>query len=67
MANVCDNYCSSCIYSTLVTGGYNKMCNYLLYTDQRRPCPPGQGCTVRVKSRAKQQRKAKKKKGEQDG
>lgn len=60
MGKVCDKYCSSCIYSTLVTGGCNKICNYLLYTDKMRPCPPGEGCTVRVKSRAKRQRKSQK-------
>lgn len=25
-----------------------KTCNYYLWTDHRRPCPPGEGCTVRV-------------------
>lgn len=24
-------------------------CNYLLMTGKRRPCPPGAGCTVKVK------------------
>ena len=67
MGKVCDKYCSPCIYSTMVVGGCYKMCNYLLYTDQVRPCPPGEGCTVRVTSRAKRQRKLNKKKGERNG
>ena len=67
MQKVCDRYCDSCIYSTVFAGSFNKICNYLLYTDKIRPCPPGEGCTVRVKSRAKRQRKLNKKKGEQNG
>lgn len=43
----CDAYCAGCIYG----GGNNehvKACSYLLVTGQRRPCPAGKGCTVRI-------------------
>ena len=40
------NYCSDCAYSGKAGG--MRCCNYLLTTNQRRPCPPGEGCTVKV-------------------
>lgn len=26
---------------------YNRCCNYIFDTGHRRPCPPGEGCTVK--------------------
>ena len=31
-------------------------CNYLFITDKRRPCPPGAGCTVKVKRKRRLKR-----------
>ena len=39
--------CEGCCYY----GGYAKAvrcCNYYLITGNRRPCPQGEGCTVRI-------------------
>ena len=41
-----DKYCAGCIYRG-GQSGYLKCCNYYLITDKRRPCPAGEGCTVR--------------------
>lgn len=40
--------CRNCAY---FHGSYDESCccNYLLTTGKRRPCPPGAGCTVKVK------------------
>ena len=39
-------YCQGCIYATAVGG--DQICQYILIVRHRRPCPPGEGCTVRV-------------------
>ena len=28
---------------------FDVCCNYIFVTGRRRPCPPGDGCTVKVK------------------
>lgn len=38
--------CRDCIYSFYIDGR-TRGCGYLLITDKRRPCPPGEGCTVK--------------------
>ncbi len=50
------NYCDDCIYYKAITS--ERFCSYLLDTDKRRPCPPGEGCTVKV-SRTVKRRKRK--------
>ncbi len=49
---ICDGYCKDCVYFSMV---YNdlKYCTYFFYTDERRPCPAGTGCTVKVKRKKK--------------
>ena len=42
------NYCDGCVYRETVNG-YGQMCAYILRTGHRRPCPPGDGFTARVK------------------
>lgn len=42
----CDWYCKGCIYRG-GQSGLIKCCNYYLITNKRRPCPAGDGCTVR--------------------
>lgn len=37
--------CKGCAYAVLLSGAW--CCDYLLITGRRRPCPPGEGCTVR--------------------
>ena len=32
---------------------YVACCNYIFVTGKRRPCPPGDGCTVKVKRKKK--------------
>ena len=43
---ICDGYCRGCaFYGSWYEG--NEHCNYYLLTGNRRPCDPGEGCTVR--------------------
>lgn len=37
--------CKGCAYAALLSGAW--CCDYLSVTGHRRPCPPGEGCTVR--------------------
>lgn len=37
--------CKGCAYAALLSGMW--CCDYLSMTGHRRPCPPGEGCTVR--------------------
>ena len=46
--------CRSCLYAS--RDGY---CTYLLWTLHRRPCPPGQDCTVYERASDEQRKKAK--------
>jgi hypothetical protein len=43
------SYCDGCVYNGSLSGGSLRCCNYILMRDRRRPCPPGDGCTVKVK------------------
>lgn len=52
MEKICDEYCLDCKFF----GGpaeFECCCNYFLTTDKRRPCPPGTGCTVKIKRKNK--------------
>ena len=53
------NNCATCFFHGKCGGMI--CCNYLDKTGQRRPCPPGDGCTVKVayRRRAYPQRKKK--------
>ena len=44
-----DPYCKDCFYYTGCANGAYKCCHYLLWTGTKRPCDPGEGCTVKVK------------------
>jgi hypothetical protein len=55
-------YCDNCVYSGTLTASTTKVCNYLLVTNKRRPCPPGEGCTVKVV-----RKRSRRKKGAEDG
>lgn len=48
------NYCDDCFYYRTITS--DRFCAYLLITDQRRPCPPGEGCTVKIKRSVKRRK-----------
>lgn len=41
------NPCASCTFHMKIYGN-TICCGYLLKTGQRRPCEPGEACTVRV-------------------
>lgn len=36
--------CEGCYFLS----NYFGCCNYLIFTDKRRPCPGGEGCTVKT-------------------
>ena len=45
-----DDYCEGCVHRTRMEGiGLTDMhaCIYILDTGKQRPCPPGNGCTVK--------------------
>lgn len=48
--------CSDCVYCGWFTGVI-PYCDYLCRTNQRRPCPPGEGCTVKVSKEVKRKKK----------
>ena len=54
--------CDNCVYSALLTASNTRCCNYLLVTNKRRPCPAGEGCTVKVV-----RKRRRRKKGAEDG
>lgn len=37
--------CKGCVYAVLLSGAW--CCDYLQIVGHRRPCPPGEDCTVR--------------------
>lgn len=49
------NYCNGCIYASSMGDGYI-ICNYFLQTSIRRPCPAGEGCTVKQTGKKLRQR-----------
>lgn len=53
---VCTKYCDPCIYRKVFTGGWLPYCDYLCMVGTRRPCPAGDGCTVRVTRRVYRKR-----------
>lgn len=50
--SVCDSYCDGCVFLGYANGGL-KLCEYLLRTNRRRPCPAGKGCTVKQTGKKK--------------
>ena len=53
---VCTKYCDPCVYRKSITGGWFLCCDYLCMTGKPRPCPAGDGCTVRVTRRVYRKR-----------
>lgn len=51
-SGVCDKFCNGCVFLGY-GNGETKLCEYLLRTDQRRPCPAGTGCTVKQTGKKK--------------
>lgn len=55
------DYCNGCVYAS---SAHNiQMCNYIFVEDKMRPCPPGEGCTVKLTSKEIKKRKAKERRG----
>lgn len=50
------NYCDDCVYWAKLHEPY-RYCSYLLRTDKKRPCPPGEGCTVKVSRKVNRRKK----------
>lgn len=57
MKMACNSYCNGCVYKGLVQG-HVPCCNYIFMEDKRRPCPPGEGCTVKMTNREAQRKAA---------
>lgn len=53
---VCTKYCDACVYRKSITGGWSPYCDYLFMVGEPRPCPAGDGCTVRVTRRVYRKR-----------
>ena len=47
-----NRYCRDCVY---FIGWFDttRCCNYLLVTGESRKCPPGSGCTKKIKRKRK--------------
>lgn len=52
-----NKYCSDCFYYKAVWASDYKCCHYLLITDHKRPCDPGEGCTVKISEKKKRRQK----------
>ena len=50
--------CEGCIYLSMIGNSYLPCCNYIFMEDKRRPCPPGEGCTVKITDKQVKKRKA---------
>ena len=49
-----DPHCDGCEYYTKVGVSTTYVCDYILVEGHKRPCPPGEKCTVKsVKARRK--------------
>ncbi len=47
------NYCDNCHYYRYANGTSGvRCCHYLLWTNRKRPCDPGDACTVKVPVKA---------------
>ena len=48
--------CEGCIF---FRGGFevNRCCNYIFIMKKRRPCPPGEGCTVKIERKGYREKK----------
>jgi hypothetical protein len=44
---LCDSFCKGCVYNQHGASDRITLCTYYLDTDNRRPCPAGEGCTVK--------------------
>lgn len=53
---VCTKYCDKCTYCKSFAGGTIPYCDYLCMTGKLRPCPAGDGCSVRVTRRVYRKR-----------
>ena len=42
------SYCDNCVYSALLSASNTRICNYIFVKNKKRPCPAGEGCTVKV-------------------
>lgn len=49
--------CDNCFYCGRLEGGALPYCKYYFMTNQRRPCPPGDGCTVKVGRKVNRRKK----------
>lgn len=49
--SICTEYCEKCIYKKSFSNGSLPYCDYYMMTGERRPCPAGDGCTVRITTR----------------
>jgi hypothetical protein len=52
-----DEFCDDCYYYRNVYPGLGRCCHYILMTDKKRPCDPGKGCTVKVKTKVNRRKK----------
>lgn len=52
-----ENYCDNCVYHGRIHGRGPRCCLYLIMTYERRPCPPGDGCTVKVPRKVNRRKK----------
>ena len=54
--------CDNCFYWKMVHGEGLRYCAYIFIEGHRRPCPPGDECTVKITTKVKRRKKAEERK-----
>lgn len=62
MGNKKIGFCDDCFYCRRIYQSGPRYCAYLMITNERRPCPPGDECTVKVPIEVKRRKKAEERK-----
>ena len=55
-AMTANKFCDNCVYAAKLADG-SQCCNYIIKTNHKRPCPPGEECTVNVARKVYRRRK----------
>lgn len=52
------NNCDNCVYYKKIND-CERYCSYIFVENHRRPCPPGDECTVKIARKVKRRKKVK--------
>lgn len=54
-----DKFCDNCFFYRVMNVNGLRCCHYLLWTSQKCPCDPGEGCTVKIPMKVMRKRRKK--------